>query len=394
MLNKRRAKSTFAAPIIVIAILSIGCIVGYFHRQKGFILILDRRHLAVDTTTALLPRCPLPTIATATPATSASLSWDYYNALVDENSIMSFRARSFLSYARDEEHNRVRDHDESKPRIPHRLVFTHQDDLFDCSKSASNSASPQMYNLAENAKATVNAYARIWPDLQFAFLTNDDCIDLINRTEPDLIPYFESLPGMYKANLCRAADLTLHGGYYFDVDILVVQPYEAPADAKFVTVKGVGFPEYGFFQAFFAAEKGCAIARRSLKVMLEALSGERPQGEFLGPTALMEAWMEAENITNASRANYILNNVHLLNEVHLHSLSEVSKHPKLSVVLASPIGFNLIQRIPRGYGDDCQFQEGACNFVVLDESDGSVYFYSRVIGTNWCGSLQKDWPCE
>ena len=159
-------------------------------------------------------------------------------------------------------------------------------------------------------------------------------------------------------------------------------------------MKGAGFPQYGFFQAFFAAEKGCAIARRSLKVMLEALSGERPEGEYLGPTALMEAWMEVENITNASNAYYEVNNVHLLDEVHLRNLGEVSKHPKLSMILASTTGFNLIQHIPRGYGDDCQFQTGACDFVVLNESDGSIYFYSRVLGTEWCGSLKQDWPCK
>jgi hypothetical protein len=38
--------------------------------------------------------------------------------------------------------------------------------------------------------------------------------------EPGLIPYFQYLPGMYKADLCGAVDLNSHGGYYFDVDIL------------------------------------------------------------------------------------------------------------------------------------------------------------------------------
>jgi hypothetical protein len=194
-------------------------------------------------------------------------------------------------------------------------------------------------------------------------------------------------------NFCQLEGI-LQGDSFGRVFPVVVRHYEAQTDAKFVTVKGTGFPKYGFFQAFFDAEKGCAIARRSLKVMLKALSGIRPEGEFLGPTALMEALMEVENITNATDAKYNVNNVHLLNEVNLCDPSEVSKHPKLSVALASKIGSNLILRIPRGYGDDCQFQEGACNFVVLDESDGSIYFYSRVLGTEWCGSLIQGWPCN
>jgi len=76
-------------------------------------------------------------------------------------------------------------------------------------------------------------------------------------------------------------------------------------------VKGAGFPEYGFFQAFFAAEKGWAIARRSLRVMLEALSGKRPKGKYLGPTALMEhGWRVKTSPTHQMR--YDINNVHLL----------------------------------------------------------------------------------
>ena len=246
------------------------------------------------------------------------------------------------------------DHDESKPQIPHRIVFTHQDDLLDCSNLASKSTLRQLFNLAENAKATINAYARIWPNLQFI---------LINQTEPDLIQCFESLPGMHKANLCRAADLTLHGGYYFDGDILVVQPYKTPADAKFITVKGAGFPKYGLFQA---CGEGLRHSLSESKSYAGSAIGQKTARRVSWPHSIDGAWMEVENITNASSASYVLNNVHLLNEVHLHSPSEVSKHPKLSDALASTIGFNLIHRIPRGYGNDCQFQEGAHNFVALD----------------------------
>ena len=53
---------------------------------------------------------------------------------------------------------------------------------------------------------------------------------------------------MFKADMCRAAYLTLHGGYYFDVDVLVVRPFVAPPNATFVTVRGDGWPKYGFFQ--------------------------------------------------------------------------------------------------------------------------------------------------
>ena len=50
---------------------------------------------------------------------------------------------------------------------------------------------------------------------------------------------------------------------------------------SFVTVKGEKYPREGFFQAFLAAERGSAIVRRSLKMMLEALYEERPRGKYL-----------------------------------------------------------------------------------------------------------------
>jgi len=279
---------------------------------------------------------------------------------------------------------------EEEHRIPRRLIFTHKDNLFDCSKSTTK---PELFTLAENAKATLNAYRRVWPDVDYTFLTDEDCIHALNQTEPDLIGWFisGSLEGMYKADLCRAAYLFLHGGYYFDVDILVVRPYVAPKDARFVTVKGDNFPAEGFFQAFLAAEKGNDIVRRSLKMMREALWGERPRGKYLGPTALMEAWMEVEHVTNVSNVQNGKNGIHLLAEVDLMNSTSISKHVKLVNVLASNDGTHLYQRVPISGGDErCQFSGGACNVVVISELDETLYFYSRVLGTKWCGKRLMD----
>jgi hypothetical protein len=77
-------------------------------------------------------------------------------------------------------------------------------------------------------------------------LTDDDCINAIEEVEPGLVGWFNALDGMlhsfcyqfikdstcsdfarfffitgmYKADICRTAYLYLHGGYYFDVDVL------------------------------------------------------------------------------------------------------------------------------------------------------------------------------
>jgi len=347
------------------------------HYYRDAVSNIDREHKQEQV---LFPRCNLP---------KSTPTWNYYDALVTANANTAGHASRVTENAP----NQVKGGEQLlSGRIPHRLIFTHKDNLFDCLKSASVSTPPELYNLAENAKATANAYSKIWPDLEVVFLSDGDCINALNQTEPGLIPWFNSgLEGMYKADLCRAAYLFLHGGYYFDVDILVVRPYVAPNDAKFVTVKGDGFPRDGFFQAFLAAEKGSAIVHRSLKIMLDALWEERPRGKYLGPTALMEAWMEVENVTNVWN---VKNGVYLLNEAKLNEPSSISKYTKLAHVIASKGGLDLIQRVPIGHGDNCQFSSGACNVVVVSESDETLYFYSRVLGTKWCGKrLMDDGEC-
>lgn len=151
----------------------------------------------------LLSQCPLP-------FSSPALS--YYHALVHENSATAERARRLPNCMMEENQS------SASPRIPHRLIFTHKDNLFNCSKSASNSTPLELYTMAENAKETVNIYSQIWDDLEFVFLTNDDCIHALNQTEPGLIPWFNNanLAGMcvskmivyscVRAFLCSSSD--------------------------------------------------------------------------------------------------------------------------------------------------------------------------------------------
>ncbi|KAL3775533.1 hypothetical protein ACHAW5_001552 [Stephanodiscus triporus] len=346
----------------------------------------------VQNQASLLLRCPQPQHAP---------KWNCYNDLVDENSDTVDRAKRLFEY--DPNDNRSKEEHRFDDRIPHLLIFTHKYNIFDCSVTASNSTSPNMYTLAENAKATVKAYSRIWPDLHFVYLSDNDCIDALNRTEPGLIPFFNDvkLEGMFKADLCRVAYLCLHGGYYFDVDLLVVRPFTAPKNSTFVTVKGEGSPGgsdfRGFFQAFLAAEKDHAIVRLSLRMMLETLSGKRPSssGLYLGPGSLMEAWMEVQNITDFSNTKNDDYDTYLLKEINLNDQLQVSMYKNLSDVLMSETGSDLLQRVPGDHEDDCKLSTGSwnvCNFAVLDEGDGSIYFYSRVLGTTYCGVCVEKRP--
>ena len=137
----------------------------------------------------LPPRCTIPL---------NSSTWNHFDALVDENVALTSRVRQLLS-PRNDSHadnetiigEEVGEGIDENRIIPHLLIFTHKDDIFNCSVSASNlTMSPNLHTLAENAKATVRAYHRVWPDVQYVFLSDEDCIDSLNRTEPELIPFF------------------------------------------------------------------------------------------------------------------------------------------------------------------------------------------------------------
>jgi hypothetical protein len=137
----------------------------------------------------LLPRCPVPnfdslnqTIPEQSVVDKLLSNWDYYSKISYESSDMSLRVRNLTSEAPPI----------TESNIPHRLIFTHFANLFDCSRSAAENTSPPLYNLAENAKHTVNLYAEIWDDVEYIFLTDDDCGSVVNEAMPGLVRYFNS----------------------------------------------------------------------------------------------------------------------------------------------------------------------------------------------------------
>lgn len=107
--------------------------------------------------------------------------WKYYNYtdLPFENLDTAIRVRDYTSDPIPVKEG----------NIPHRLIFTHRKNLFSCENSV---ASAQLFNLAENAKATVNAYAKIWNDLEYVFLTDDDCMQTVEEVKPELVKWLKS----------------------------------------------------------------------------------------------------------------------------------------------------------------------------------------------------------
>jgi hypothetical protein len=164
--------------------------------------------------------------------------------------------------------------------------------------------------------------------------------------------------------------------YYLDVDLLVVHPFVASPANKFVTVKWAWYEkDKQFFQAFIAAAPRNEIIKKSLTIMLELLNGTRAKrggGEMhmIGTQAMQDAWAELAQ-DDASVASHGKNEeVYLLSEHKHGEYQGSSSYGKL------PTQTN---------GGDAGYTDITCNFVVVDDEEESVYFFSHILGAEFCG---------
>lgn len=264
----------------------------------------------------------------------------------------------------------------SDPWIPHRLIFTHQYNLFDCESSRIH-LTPTLHMLAANARQTVALYREFWgePAAEVAFLTDMDCLRVLNATEPRLIKHFKKEKGMFKADLCRVAELYQNGGYYFDVDLLAVHPVSPADSVRFATVRGTNWPSKGFFQAFAASAPGHPILKRSLDILLEVYEGKRKRHFWIGPETMQIAY---EQYLNETSPEVVSRDLLLLDEMAI-------KHCKGWIFCPKSI-----LTLPKQPDPIKPFRTGVCNHVVYDHS--TQYFFSRVNGTAWCGARPGGFP--
>lgn len=230
------------------------------------------------------------------------------------------------------------------PRIPRRLIFAHKHDLVasadsnsrrrfayqDPRRNASSSShvllSPRVEvlpfdadePLANNVMKTIDMYQDYWKKATeeeeepsssrvgeeteeqdeagggtVSFLSHHECLGVIKKAEPRLVRHFlAETEEEYKTDVCRAAALYLHGGYYHDVDVGIVEPVDldslgipepmpdplwqfralnrrnvlsTPTRADIVTFATVYSGHGGeFFQGFVAATPRHPVLKRSL----------------------------------------------------------------------------------------------------------------------------------
>ena len=139
--------------------------------------------------------------------------------MVDKNRETAAAARNVKEnapkngFALDNDEDEDDESAESALQVPRRLVFTHKENLLDCAASSSASSDPSLHTMAENVRDTIQQYKKLWKDdMEVAFLSDQDCREALNAVKPDLLQYYDDLPGMFKGDLCRAADLFSNGG--------------------------------------------------------------------------------------------------------------------------------------------------------------------------------------
>jgi len=240
--------------------------------------------------------------------------------------------------------------------IPHKLWFTYKHDIL---------KEKDPLKFYDNIQKTIGIYRNAWgePDTPAEVLSNERCVEMIVKallpkkddSEKVILDYFFTVKGAFKADICRIAVLYLYGGYYFDIDIQVIEPYLASPDVSFVTADNLIAKV--FFQAFIASSpKHPVLADNLEKLVLVArgkfaLSKFGPkQVNFVGPETLRLSYFD---VSPERRGNTFL-----LEENNIQNLAPFERY-----------------NISRQDGEGVN-----CNWVVCSPREYKAYFYSRFIG--------------
>ena len=235
-------------------------------------------------------------------------------------------------------------------KIPHRLIFTSKHNILERKNPT---------KFYDNIQRTIQLYRKAWgePNAPVWFLNDTECRDVIREANSTLLEYFdkESI-GKYRADMCRVAALFLKGGYYFDIDIEVVEPVLLSSTTTFSTCETDGMVPRQFFQAFLATEPQNPILKQTFSEIVGWYmdhgtylkdSGGDIRTLMMGTTTLRRAF---DNITVSRRGQ-----VHLLHEIDLTRSAQYS--------------------LERHHGKGC-----CCNYVVHDPFKKKVHFFSRFVG--------------
>lgn len=222
--------------------------------------------------------------------------------------------------------------------------------------------------LQENILNTINTYHNAWDAAglkheEVWYLGNTECQEQIKVAEPRLLQYYlREQKGQYKANVCRIAALFNKGGYYFDTDMQVVKAVtDISTSTTFVSpleVLGKEGKINGIFNSFVAASAKHPIFKINLDLFLEFYQTRHRRYSLLGTKSLFEAYEKFLSSPQISSKEWPIDMS--LAEIHLKSNAKYIE-------------------FPRHGGQGC-----CCDYVVHNSTQEQIYFYSRIMGVDYC----------
>ena len=291
--------------------------------------------------------------------------------------------------------------------IPANIWFTYKHDIL------KNHEPDYYYNNVQN---TIAQYSLELLDqvekIHVTCMDNDYCLALIQAIYPDLVPYFlKEKEGCYKGDICRLAALYLYGGYYFDVDIEVIEPLVvSPPPTNHVSfMTSIDLNQVGMFQAFLVASPRHPLIKANLDaILIHYRHRPMPGGYVMGPMTLAEAYRAMVGPDIARKRNLPHDKWERIrpqpakNVANYHNYSlEIAKYiPKLldeakefdrSILLLQEMNltpnYNLeSKRRKRPEGDEYTTR---CNVIVADPETSTAYFFARVVGSDNCPFVQE-----
>eukprot|EP00441_Pelagodinium_beii_P045791 CAMPEP_0197623270 /NCGR_PEP_ID=MMETSP1338-20131121/3318_1 /TAXON_ID=43686 ORGANISM="Pelagodinium beii, Strain RCC1491" /NCGR_SAMPLE_ID=MMETSP1338 /ASSEMBLY_ACC=CAM_ASM_000754 /LENGTH=314 /DNA_ID=CAMNT_0043193185 /DNA_START=74 /DNA_END=1018 /DNA_ORIENTATION=- len=120
--------------------------------------------------------------------------------------------------------------------------------------------------------ANVVRTANLNPDLKLRYLSDQDCYEYLqNYYNSTKLPglYKAERHGMYRGDICRNAVLLREGGYYADMDIYPLVPFDqfGPPEVTFMSVFSTR--RTLLLNAFMAATPGHPVLNKSLEMIPE-----------------------------------------------------------------------------------------------------------------------------
>ena len=278
--------------------------------------------------------------------------------------------------------------------VPHEIFFTYKYNMLE------KQTPPLLYR---NVLRTIKAYREFWgePTAPVHFLDDAACRDIISRVEdqlafghadgiavPDcplargmqLADHFDAeTEGMYKADLCRVAALYERGGYYFDVDIQVLEAVAVPPGVGLVTSIEYGKSHLrngrvftpGVFQAFIAVVPKHPVLREAIRLMYKHYQGSYDYKNIYHGS--MTGLMGTKIFKDALDPYVLANQANVIEGSH--ELVKLLKEDKLKK------GSNRFADVAAQRWNTIPDND-LCDFFVYDPQDGRAKFFSRIVGAS------------